>query len=184
MKKEYIFLILVTSLAIIVFLTIVLWPRKTNQPPITIQPSASPIRPFSEFQPIKMDTVPFTADGSKTDLNSETIKNSQAEINKLESGLPFQKDIVTASGKSLSILVPSQKNQYNPWTLSVNISGVNYQIGQTDPQYTLRRQDFLEATEVVFTWMKSLKADPNKIIITWGDKEYIQNKAEEWLSRP
>jgi len=43
------------------------------------------------------------------------------------------------------------------------------------------KKSFQLAVASINKWIKEKGVDPQKIMIIWGDKEYIQNKSQEWL---
>ena len=64
----------------------------------------------------------------------------------------------------------------------MQIFGIDYQSPENTTDYAIAKSTFLEAANKVFAWMESKGADPNKIIISWGDRQFIQERAEKWLS--
>lgn len=152
----------------------------TTPIPSIISSSPTPKVPV----PISMENVPVVPSdkGGGVDTSSQTVNQSKAEIAKLVPHLPYeQNDVKLGTGKTVSILIPSSKYQINPWTLTIQIFGVNYQTVLGDSNYLLMEASFLEASRMAFDWIKSNDANPDRMIISWGDKDYIQQTAEEWL---
>lgn len=95
--------------------------------------------------------------------------------------LPYTKDFQLSTDLTVSVVIPAKDLQYNPWSLTVQIFGIDYEVPAGDPEYQRMKTSFLEAANLVFEWIRSNGADPQKIIVSWGDKAFIQDQAEEWL---
>lgn len=121
------------------------------------------------------------ADGQGLNLESEEVKNSIAQIEKIKSKLPYKKTFTTTSGINVDILIPSYELLENPWTLTVHVFKLDYEILEDNPEYQKNRQAFLEAARDVFFWLKNNGVKTEQIIIQWGDREFIQTRSEEWL---
>jgi len=119
--------------------------------------------------------------GRGVDLEAPLIKNSTREIQKLYRFLPLNQEVRLSTGLTVSIVIPAQNLQSNPWTLTVQIFGIDYEVSQSDSSYPLMKNSFQEATRVVFNWIKNNNANLQSIIISWGDRKFIQDRAEEWL---
>jgi Zn-dependent protease with chaperone function len=121
--------------------------------------------------------------GGGLDLNSPLMQHSIAELQKLYPYLPYYKDITLSTGVSVTINMPKKELQMSAWTLDAEIYGINYETSPSQPDYTQMKKSFLEASDIVFAWVKQHGADPYKIFYTWGDRAYIQEQAEQWLSK-
>lgn len=191
MRRDYIFLIFGGILAGVIFLSVLFFSSPTSTPqnsplPTSAQPSRYPIvsiRP--EYFPPKQADLPYIPQerGGGIDVRSTAVRASTAEIRKLLPELPYQQTKTLTTGQEVEILIPAQNLQYNAWTLSVQIFNLDYQIPETDPDYNLVKASFIEAANLVFDWMVSQGADPDKMIIVWGDRAFIQERAELWLSQ-
>ncbi|HLD26387.1 MAG TPA: hypothetical protein VJB63_00295 [Patescibacteria group bacterium] len=124
----------------------------------------------------------FVEGGYGPHINSPLIQNAIKEKKKLTFFLPFDKQMRLSSGEEVSIVVPSEKYQHNAWTLTVQIFGIEYERASDDPEYETEKRSFLEASRMVFDWMRSHGVDYKKLIINWGDKAFIQERAEQWLN--
>jgi hypothetical protein len=163
--------------------------QKNTQTETTIAPSPTVLFPTT-VQSIKK-TYPYKTvqsaptllptQGLGIDINSSIIQTSQNEIKKLVSNLPYKKTL-TLEGIDIYIVIPPPDLQENPWTLTVQIFGIDYATPQTDPTFTSQKNNFLQAVQDVNTWIQSNGVNPQNIIIKWGDKLFIQQRAEEWLS--
>jgi len=152
-------------------------PRPTSIPPPIIRvPMISVIPPSTNNLPTY---VP--GKGRGVDLEAPLIKNSTREIQKLYRFLPLNQEVRLSTGLTVSIVIPAQDLQSNPWTLTVQIFGIDYEVPQSDSSYPLMKNSFQEATRVVFNWIKNNNANLQSIIISWGDRKFIQDRAEEWL---
>ncbi len=153
-------------------------PRPTSIPPPIIRvPMISVIPPSTNNLPTY---VPERGRG--VDLEAPLIKNSTREIEKLYRFLPLNQEVRLSTGLTVSIVIPAQNLQSNPWTLTVQIFSIDYEVPQSDSSYPLMKNSFQEATRVVFNWIKNNNANLQNIIISWGDRKFIQDRAEEWLN--
>ncbi len=123
--------------------------------------------------------IPTTTEG--IDENSIEVKNSIKEIENLYPHLPYSEELVSSTGVDLSILIPSREFQTNSFTLSVEVFGIDYNMPVDDPNYSNMQASFLEGAEKIFSFIKSKNVDPKKIIFSWGDRLFIQERAQEWL---
>ena len=120
-------------------------------------------------------------EGMGLDLNSPEIKNSIAQIEKIKDKLPYKKSFTSTRGLEVDVLIPSYDILINKWTLNVEVFLLDYAISESSPEYEKNKQAFLEAARDVFYWLKSNGVNTEQIIIQWGDREFIQTRAEEWL---
>lgn len=120
--------------------------------------------------------------GQGVNLESTLVQTSMTEIEKLAFYLPYLKEYKLSTNLTVSIVIPAKDLQDNPWTLSVQIFAIDYGVPEDSPDYQVMKTSFIEAANAVFEWMKSLGVDPQKIIIRWGDKAFIKERAEEWLA--
>ncbi len=114
-------------------------------------------------------------------IDSPLIQNAIKEKKKGARFFPFEKHILLSTGVEVSIVVPSEKYQHNEWTTTVQIFGIDYDLPVDDPEYERVKNSFLEASGIVFDWMKSHGVDHKRMIINWGDKAFIQERSEQWL---
>lgn len=149
------------------------------------KPSSSPSLPPSieKISPPAMIDVPYkpSTSGGGVDINSQLVQDSAREINKIGLFIPYQKEIKLSTGVDVSILIPGKELQINAWTLTIQVFGIDYRVTENDKDYEQMRKSFLEASKEVFSWMRSLGIAPEKIIISWGDRAFIQESAEKWL---
>jgi hypothetical protein len=133
--------------------------------------------------PLSTNNLPTYAPekGRGVDLEAPLIKNSTSEIEKLYGHLPLNREVKLSTGLTVSIVIPAQNLQNNPWTLTIQIFGIDYEVPQSDSNYLLMKNSFLEATNVVFNWIKNNNANLQNIVISWGNRKFIQDRAEEWL---
>lgn len=122
--------------------------------------------------------------GKGVDIESKQARDSIAEIQKLSRFLPYTQDLSLSTGLKVSIVIPPAALQDNLWTLTVQIFGVDYGIPASDPDYSRMKSSFKEAASIVFLWMKGKGVDPGKMIISWGDKAFIQKRTQEWIIAP
>lgn len=137
----------------------------------------------NENLPLAINEIPTInpTKGGGVDINSTEIINSKAEIFKITNKLPFNKKIKTSSGLDVEIMIPSQKLQDNDYYLTVYVFGINYKVANDARDYLKQRNGFLEGAKEVFSFLKQNNISNNEIIIKWGDKKYIRDKAENWI---
>jgi len=181
-KKVGIVLLLVAiSLSILFALTLL----KSSKQPTPIQIVVTPSQKNREIDPsFKRDVfIPtYTPEkGSGVDLESPLVADSVREIQKLYPFLPYEKTIETSLNQKVIMVIPDFTSQPNRWTLQVDIFGLDYQLNKEDSEYTMNKDVFITAVSSLYSWIQEKGADPNKIMIIWGDEEYIQNKSQEWL---
>lgn len=189
-SNKAIFLI-IGALTIIVIVIGVVYSKAVNRSrqteliisptPFAGSPTYVALNSFS-FQPKRLNAVPTLnpAQGYGLDLNSQEVKNSINEINKIVKVLPYKKTI-TVDGIKVDILIPPADFIENEWTLTVHIFGIDYQIPDDDPTANNMRNAFLTAAQDVFYWLKNNNVRTEDIIIQWGDRAFIQDKSEAWL---
>jgi hypothetical protein len=119
--------------------------------------------------------------GFAIDTSTPVVETSEKEIDKFRQNLPYIVDFKSSTGRVISIVVPSESYQDDLWKLTAQIFGPNYQVTTTDPAYSTEKLLFYEGVSNLFTWIKQQGADPKKIIIKWGDKAFIQERAELWV---
>jgi hypothetical protein len=192
-KKSQLYLFFGLILLIVVFALIAV--LQGGDVPDQTLPSPSPIVKSSSFpgsnnlpleiKPILINEVPFRPEsqGGGVNLDSLLVQESQNEVVKILNILPYQKSFTDTKGEVISILIPGPEFQTTPWVLDVQIYGIDYQAVENDPDYNIQRDSFLSAAASVFDWIKSNGADPEKIIINWGDRAYIREQTQKWLSQ-
>lgn len=194
-KLVFYLIIIFSFLLLLLIMLFNLLSRKPTSNISSISPTPLP-GPTSILPPIiRVSTIPVIPPstnnlptyapekGRGIDLEAPLIKNSTREIQKLYKFLPLNREVRLSTGLTVSIIIPAQNLQSNPWTLTVQIFGIDYEVPQSDSRYLLMRNSFQEATRVVFNWMKNNNANLQDIIISWGDRKFIQDRAEEWVDR-
>lgn len=189
-KKPQIYLIATVLFLIITFFSVLIFSggkNTTEQSPIKIpvfSPAPSSKSKPLEIKPILTKNVPFKpgAEGGGVNLDSSTVQQSQVEVAKILPVLPYESRLVAPSGKTISILIPGAQFQTTPWVLDVQIFDIDYQVTEGAEDYDLQKNSFIFAVSNVFEWMRTQSINPQKIIISWGDKSYIRESAEKWLS--
>lgn len=191
-KKSQLYILIGFTLLIVLFTAIAVMQGENSgtQSP-SPSPKASSRQPvFDKFtplqtKPILIDEVPFKpeSEGGGVNIESVLVRESEAEITKILPSLPYQNSLVNSAGQSVSIFIPPPQYQTTPWVLDVEIYGIDYQVNETDSNYNVERDSFQNAASGVFEWIKSRGADPEKIIISWGDRAYIRDQTQKWLSQ-
>lgn len=119
--------------------------------------------------------------GKGVDITSQTARESIGNIDKVEQKFPLEKVVKTSTGNEITIYIAKREFQPTPWSLNVDLYGVEFQAPIGSDQYSKAKTDFLESVQEVFNWVRANGADPEHIIFRWGDKEYMNNRAQEWL---
>lgn len=175
------FVISVTLITVAIFASL----SSSEQPQVSsVTPTPVPNRTIPKnINPPSLHSIPTIAQdaGGGIDLESPTVVRSLAAINTLAPFMPFKKDLTLSTGLPVSILIPSLDLQSNPWTLTVLIEEIDYNVGPTEPNYTFMKSSFREAAAIVFAWMQEHGVNPNNVLIQWGDRAFVQESAENFL---
>jgi len=153
--------------------------------PNTILPTGIPVQKNTAINPSYKNGVFIPTyspeKGSGVDLEAPVVANSMKEIQKLYPFLPYEETIKTSASQEATIVISDKTSQTNQWTLQVDIFGLNYHLVKGDPEYITMKNSFINAVSFLNKWIEEKGADPKKIMIIFGDQEYIQNKSQEWL---
>lgn len=183
LPKSYLLYIAIFLVLVFIVLLILLF-----NAPGTIQREATPISTPTPISIRPQATAPAIADlpkkGVTIDTQAPIVQESQQEVAKVRKNLPFITKFRASTGQEVSIVIPAVQYQDDPWKLTVNVFGPEYTTPLTHSDYEKEKQTFLEGANTVFEWIRDSDADPNAVIIKWGDKAYIQEKAEAWLKNP
>lgn len=144
--------------------------------------SISTPKPVTSESFTDVDVIPTLppARGAGVDIESKVAQDSRQEIEKLYPALPFSKTI-TVGGKEVAIRIPEAELQDYKWSLIVYLPDLDFQAPTELPNYSLAKERFLAAASEVNLWIQQQGADPKKIIIVWGDTQFSQERAREWL---
>lgn len=179
-RKAFIIIAGVFIILVFLFLIFSALTRRTGNDRQPL-PTPTPIIVNEPPKPVQtLPTIPFSQGGG-VDTKAQTVEESTQEVAKLYPYLPYSTALELSTGVSVSIQIPEKALQNQPWTLTVQVFGINYQTSPEQEDYDLMKRSFREAATGVFAWIKSHEADPSKMYIVWGDRSYIQNIAEEWL---
>lgn len=186
-KPPLIYLTVAISLIVLVLGTVIFTNLNKAQKIPVQSPSPAPSIQRGIPQVIKppsTDELPYkpTDQGGGLDLNAPVVQESKAGVQKLNTYLPYQTELDLSTGIKASVVIPGQQFQTDNWTLTVQIFGIDYQVSEGDKDYEVMRKSFLEASSSVFEWIKDKGVDPEKLIIIWGDRAFIQESAEKWLN--
>lgn len=185
-SRKHLLLLLGTTVLLVVILLLfilVTSQKKVGTPgqDATNLPTSGP--PTPTIIPLFIDAIPTTSQGaSYFDLSSPQITSSKSEIARLVPYLPYRKTFTLSNKLIVTIVVPEEKLQESDWTLDVNIYDIDYQVPKDDEK--TMKQSFKEAAGLLFSWMRQRGADPEKIIIIFGDRLFMQERAKEWLTTP
>lgn len=136
---------------------------------------------FSITPPANLETIPTIKDEG-VNRKAGAVQTSEKEIQKLYQYLPFTKDYTLSTDVPVSIVIPGQDLQTAPWALQVNISGIDFRTSPSSGDYELMKSSFREAARDIFIWMDEKGVDHTKTYMLWGEREYMQKRAEEWLA--
>jgi hypothetical protein len=186
-NKQILIAILVTILLVILYSYFSFINRNPSSPPIipvqkTITITTAPIKGDLP-KVLNINQVPTLRpdQGQGVDITSQIAQNSTGQINVIEKELTYEDTIKTSNGQEVTIVIPRKDLQANPWTLTVYTHGVNFNAPKNSKEYNTMKTAYLESVAHVFTWLRSKGVQPEQVIFQWGDKRYIQDRAEEWL---
>ncbi|PIZ62583.1 hypothetical protein COY16_03855 [Candidatus Roizmanbacteria bacterium CG_4_10_14_0_2_um_filter_39_13] len=140
---------------------------------------------FSDIpKALTIDQIPRLNEdtGGGLDINSPEIQNSIVQVNNLKAHMPFQSIFTTSQGIEIEIFIPPADLQENDWTMTAHIFGIDYQVPKDSKDYQKMRLSFLEGAREVTDFVKEHGGEPQKLIIKWGDRYFIQDRAQEWLN--
>ncbi len=187
-KKDSYLLFIIASITLLLFvifvIAFILLNRQQEQQPV---PTESPSQKSTPIErPVRIKDIPTvpSANGGSLNISSAPVQGSAREVEKLYPFLPFTRDLTVSNGTEVTIVIPERELQDDPWKLTVQIFGINYQVTEQEESYATTKQAFIEAANVVFAWMSQQGANPSKVIIKWGDRAFIQERAEQWLMTP
>jgi hypothetical protein len=170
--KKYTTQLIIAGVVLVLIILILVSAALSRKAPVTVTSES--------FKTI--ETVPTLppAKGAGVDVQSAPVQNSKVEIEKLQKALPFIKKI-NVNGEELTIRIPEASLQDYTWSLIVYIPELDFQVPTTAPHYASTKESFKAAAAEVYTWIRDHGVDPEKIIIIWGDDEFSQKRAKEWL---
>ena len=119
---------------------------------------------------------------ASTDIGAlNQICESIKEIANVSALLPYTKEAQLSDGRTIEIVIPSMSIADNEWTLLVQLFGIDYEVPADSTEYELEKQAFLKGVTHVNTFFQKNNIDSSKIIIIWGDREFMHTRAQEWL---
>ena len=190
LQNKLLIFIIVTLLCLVMIISFFinkLSKKESNQTMIPTVPASFPtisLQDPTEINPSykKNGFIPtYTPEkGRGVDLEAPIVASSIQEIKKLYPFLPYE-NVIKNPNTEITIIIPDTTSQTNPWTLEVDIFGLDYRLLKEDPEYSTMKSLFLSTVASINKWIEEKGADPKKIMIIWGDKEYIQNKSQEWM---
>lgn len=170
--KKYTTQLIIAGVVLVLIILVLISTVLSKKAPVTVTSKS--------FKTI--ETVPTLppAKGEGVDVQSAPVQNSKVEIEKLQKALPFIKTI-TVNGEEVTIRIPEATLQDYTWSLVVYMPEIDFQVPPTAPHYASTKETFKKAAAEVYTWIRDHGVDPEKIIIIWGDDEFSQKRAKEWL---
>ncbi len=188
--KKTIYIIIFISIFFLFFYIISSLFRSQNtseKPNLTPTPTSSPYfrREFLKevTPPPSTRTIPTipSSQGGGVNTNEDKVEASTAEIKKVLPYLPIKRPYTLSTGRIVDIIISTNGLETRPWVLPVYIGGIDYTIPATHAQYAEERSTFLEAVNIIYTILKEHGAKPENMYINWGDRAFIQERAEQWL---
>lgn len=154
-------------------------PTGTTQTQIT---SAQIQQNIKKLIPKRPASLPTKAAGLGIDTQAAATQNSAAEVQKLQSSLPYSSNYTGPGNAPYRVVIPTRTSSDNEWTLRIAVIGVDYQVPRNDPQYQNEKAAFLEGANMALEYIRSKGVDPSKISVVWGDKKFVHDRGLEWLS--
>jgi hypothetical protein len=167
----------------VAIVVITLTDRPSTEPS---RPSPSPAIPTisTRTKPLTIEAAPTApAINGGTDVNSQIVKNSAVEVEKISPLLPFEREFTSSENIAISIVIPERDLQSNNYTLKVQVFGINYNTSPDQEDYEMMKRSFIEAANQIFSWLRQNNAVPENIIFVWGDRTFIQEQAKNWLDQ-
>lgn len=182
-RKLLFFIFSLATLVLFFFLYVGLTLFRSSEPKAQLSPTPAfktiPLTPPADIR--IAPTLPPSR-GTGLDISSFQVKQSEAEVRKLSPFLPYKEALTLSTGLVVDVVIPDQSLQANPWTLTVQVFGIDYQTTPSEPNYPFMKASFKEAALRLFSWMKEHNADHAKLFISWGDRAFIQQRATIWLT--
>lgn len=122
------------------------------------------------------------ANGGGIDESHTIVQTSKQSLEALSPHLPYSKILTSSDGLVIEVVIPAQELVSNDWTLLAQIFGIDYQISPEDPSYELMRRAFLTGAQDVREFLEMYEISPTSIIIQWGDRTHMMERANEWLN--
>ncbi|HRN95868.1 MAG TPA: hypothetical protein PLD54_00295 [Candidatus Levybacteria bacterium] len=182
MQKKILFILSITII-IVIFIGIVALLRTIKLPSkedTSVIPLPTLYQPRITTLPQQPKTLPVTP-GQGINLGDQAVINSIQEINKIQPFLPYQQTHILSTGIQVDIIISSGSVQGTPWILPVSIEGIDYNIPNTSSEYIPTRNTFIEATDIVFTWLEEHGVESDKVYISWGQRAAVQERIQQWL---
>lgn len=115
------------------------------------------------------------------DTTSPQVQSSIKSIRKISPFLPYSHIFTTKNKIKIEVFLPESKYMENEWTLSANVFGIDYMIPENHPQYATMKEAFKEGALDVISFLENHDVDPTKVYIQWGDRRFIQDRADRWI---
>jgi len=178
---------LLISIGFIVFILYSLFkafsPSQTTPIP-RLSPTSVPNIPVIEEKPESAENIPVKnpSDGGGVDTESDKTQSSIRELNKIKPSLPYYNTHTLSTGGSVVISIPDNLLTATPWVLTVYVIGIDFQVPEGIPQYETEKVSFREVVGIVTSWLAAQDVDVSSVFISWGDKAFERQRAEQWLS--
>lgn len=185
-KLLVLIVILIAIVGILFILYIGMLSRGTQAPDLNSTPSpANTVQMKAQMvQASSVKRIPtiLPGKGFGLDLESQIVKDSEAQIEKLKTFLPYKKTVQTEPFEVV-LYIPTLELNTHRWMLSVDIVGPEYEVGKESASYDVNKESFLKGVNELYSFLQSHDVDPSSLFITWGGRAYIQEQAEEWLGK-
>ncbi|MBP9691540.1 hypothetical protein KBD81_05685 [Candidatus Woesebacteria bacterium] len=181
-KKLIITIVVLANIAVILIGLVFYMSRKS---PLSEAPKQLPSTPVPDAPAfIRVQDLPKrpASEGGGVDTNTEMVQSSIASLKALALFLPYEKSLESSDGIRIEVVIPPQEFVSNEWTLLAQIFGPDYQVALDDPVYDLEKRAFLLGAREVFSFIEAHNIEPSRVIIQWGDRAIIQDRALLWLA--
>lgn len=177
--------IVITIIVLLIILIGIIWLISKLNAPSKSESGIIVPKEITELAYVNIEEVTdsTTQSNKGIDTKSEVVKESTKEIDNLSTHLPYTKEVQLSDGRTVEIVIPSMSIADNEWTLLVQVFGIDYEIPVGSTEYELEKQAFLEGVTYVKQFFTENNIDSSKIIIVWGDREFMHNRAQMWLEQ-
>lgn len=177
-KHTVIIISLILIIITIGIVTFLLLQQNRSEPEQQIQ---EPPVPVNNEDMTVINEIPWD-DEEGIDLDSAEVIESQNAISTITSALPYNYSFTTEDGIDVEVSISSSLLEFQNWVLPISVYGPDYQVPIDDPEYEMHKKAFLEGASHALQFIESEGINTSDVIIDWGSREIVRNRALEWLA--